>query len=249
MKASRILRAVLVLGATVFAFGSLGAQGTDSSRVQQRRMMRDSTERGPRMEMRRRMPRSDDMRPRGRDGLGPGGMRAQGRRGFGPHGRTQGIMGMRMSRAMRAEGMMRGITLSSEQEKALRAAQARHIQQGKPLMMEMLSARTDEQLARLNGDQKALDAATARMAATRTRLDSLRSNRGPTDDLRAVLTPDQQKLLDRNLTEQSNRRPDGMRKGPDAMRRRPGGRGFGDGPPGMPRQPDIEPEGAAAKSL
>ncbi|MEO6446362.1 MAG: Spy/CpxP family protein refolding chaperone [Gemmatimonadaceae bacterium] len=237
------------MSATVFAFGSLNAQGTDSTRVQQRRMMRDSVGGNARMEMRRRMMRSDATRPAGRDGFGPRGMREQGRRGVGPSARGRGAMGMRMGREMRGNTLLRGITLSGDQEKALRAVQARHIQQGKPLMMDMLSARTDEQLARLNGDQKALDAATARMTATRTRLDSLRSNRGPTDDLRSVLTPDQQKLLDRNLSEQGSRRPGGMRMGPDAMKRRPGGRGLGDGPPGPTRRPELEPEGSAAKSL
>jgi Spy/CpxP family protein refolding chaperone len=149
-----------------------------------------------------------------------------------------------MMRSPRGAGsMMRGITLSTEQEKALRSAQARHILATKPLMLEMMSARTDEQLARLNGDQKGLDAASARVTAARTKLDSLRSQRSPTSDLRAVLTPDQQKLLDKNLTERGSMdrmgRPGPMghgrggpgRMGPD------GARGFRDGgmPPRAPR--------------
>jgi len=102
--------------------------------------------------------------------------------------------------------LLRGITLSTEQEKALRSSRARQLIATKPLMVEMTSARADAQLARLNGDQKALDAATARLQATRTKLDSLRAQRSPVSELRSVLTPEQQKLLDRNLSERGNRR-------------------------------------------
>lgn len=148
-----------------------------------------------------------------------------------------------MGAAMRAgpgRGLMRGITLSPDQERALRASQSRHLLATKPLLIEALSARTDVQLAQLNGDQRALDAANTRLAATRARLDSLRAGRSPVNDLRAVLTSDQQKLLDRNLSEGADRaRAWGMRG--DAGRRergvRPGmePRGFRQGPPAMRR--------------
>lgn len=159
-------------------------------------------------------------------------------RGFAPSAPGRGAM-MRSPRG--AGSMMRGITLSTEQEKALRSSQAKHIMATKPLMLEMMSARTDEQLARLNGDQKGLDAATARVTAARTKLDSLRSQRSPTSDLRAVLTPDQQKILDKNLAERGPRdrldrtgrlgRMGPGRMGPD------GARGFREGgmPPRAPR--------------
>ncbi len=134
--------------------------------------------------------------------------------------------------------MMRGITLSADQEKALRSSQSKHILATKPLMLEMMSARMDEQLARLNGDQKGLDAATARATTARTRLDSLRSQRSPTADLRAVLTPDQQKILDKNLAERGPMNRMGRDGGPMGPGRAgPSGmRGFRDG--GMqPRPP------------
>ncbi|MCC6770420.1 MAG: Spy/CpxP family protein refolding chaperone [Gemmatimonadaceae bacterium] len=104
--------------------------------------------------------------------------------------------------------LLRGITLSADQEKSLRANQSRHLQATKPLMLEMMSARTDEQLARLDGDQKALDAAKARRSASRARLDSLRGTRSSASELRAVLTPDQQTLFDRNRATAGVRRTD-----------------------------------------
>jgi len=107
-------------------------------------------------------------------------------------------IGMRGPNGPRA--LLRGITLSADQEKALRANQARHLLAAKPLMLEMMSARTDAQLARLNGDQKELDAASARLSTSRAKLDSLRGTRTPATELRTVLTPEQQTLLDRNLS-------------------------------------------------
>ncbi|MCC6931111.1 MAG: hypothetical protein IT359_19120 [Gemmatimonadaceae bacterium] len=135
--------------------------------------------------------------------------------------------------------LLRGITLSVEQEKSLRASQARKLLEAKPLRLEMLSAGTDQQLARLNGDQKALDVATARLTAARSRLDSLRSKRSPVEELRSVLTPDQQKILDKNLADA----PQGGRAfGPG----RGMGRGMGGGlgtPGGMRFRDGAAPRG------
>jgi len=159
-----------------------------------------------------------------------------GRRGeFGPGAWGRGAA---FGRGAGPRALLRGITLSAEQQKALRSGQARHLQASKPLMLEMVSARADEQLARLNGDQKALDAASARLGATRARLDSLRGQRSPTDDLRAVLTADQQKILDRNLAEAATARPLNGRA--DGSRGANGPRGVRDGfaprgPRGMAR--------------
>lgn len=179
-------------------------------------------------------------RPGGAPGWAMRGGRA-GRGGFaqrfgpGAPGRGAGL------RSPRGAALMRGITLSADQSKALRSVQAKHILATKPLMLEMMAARMDAQLAQVNGDQKGLDAATARVAATRTRLDSLRSQRSPTADLRAVLTPDQQKILDKNLAE---RGPAGRGTPRGAMgpaRGGPnGGRSFRDGGQG-PRTPGQAP--------
>jgi len=151
--------------------------------------------------------------------------------GFQPGGRNQGG---RRAFGARQGGLMRGITLSTEQEKALRTSRAKQLLEAKPLRMEMLSASTDQQLARLNGDQKALDAATARLTATRTKLDSLRKRQSPLEGLRSVLTPDQQKILDKNLADRPmGRRGPGMGPG-FAPGERPGqGIRFRDG--GAPR--------------
>lgn len=214
---------------TVLAASAAAAQATDTTKSDtawQRPMtqgMMRGTMRGGMAGEWGMAPRFGDMRERH-----PGAMRFQGpgahRRGdFGPGAPGRGV-GRRRSPG--GAPLLRGITLSAEQQKALRSVQARHLLATKPFMMEMTSARVDMRLARINGDQKALDAATARMTAARTRLDSLRGNRAPASDLRAVLTPDQQKLLDRNLAELGNARGPRGGFGPgDGMRPR----GFRDG--------------------
>lgn len=221
---------------TLLAASSAMAQTTDSTRTPppppgpRRGMM------GPGGGMRGQFGPPDGGAPdwgrmRGRMGRGDMGP------GFGPGAPGRGAM-------MRGPGgngaLMRGITLSADQEKALRSSQAKHILATKPLMLEMMSARMDEQLARVNGDQKGLDAATARATTARTKLDSLRSQRDPTADLRSVLTPDQQKILDKNLAERGTmpRMGRGGAMGPG--RGGPDGRGFRDG--GMaPRGPRQAP--------
>lgn len=237
------------LALTAAVASPLAAQSTDTTRAARPPMGEGMM--GPRAEMRarmlERMRADDDFRPRRgemrRDG-GRSGMRGDMQRGFrggrgGAPGRGVGMRGPGGARAL-----LRGITLSADQEKALRTNQARHLLATKPLMLEMMSARTDEQLARLNGDQKALDAASTRLTATRARLDSLREGRSPVSDLRAVLTPDQQKLLDRNLA--SPDRPD--RAG--AARRAPmGARGMRDGMAPGPRRGGERPTGQQPDSL
>lgn len=198
---------MLTVGIAAPAF----AQSTDTTRTA-RPPMREGMM-GPRAEMRSRM-RSDNADGPRRDAVrrdrGPG---MRGGRDRAP-GRGVGLRGPDGPR-----GLLRGITLSTDQEKALRANQARHLLSTKPLMLEMMSARTDEQLARLNGDQKALGAASARLSTSRTRLDSLRSTRSSTTELRAVLTPEQQTLLDRNLSS-----PGFRRSGPRGAAGSPGAR-------------------------
>ncbi|MDP1861162.1 MAG: hypothetical protein Q8K82_20980 [Gemmatimonadaceae bacterium] len=243
MKRSTRHLGTLALGLTILALDSLGAQTTDSTRTPARASVRDSTGAGPRMGMRRRTARPEIMGPRERDDyssnwrrVSPGERVELGRGGFGGRGRMTRPIAMLRSRG--PNPLLRGITLSTDQEKALRATHSSQLMQAKPLMMELLSARTDEQIARLNGDQKALDAASARLAVNQSRLDSLRSKRSPTGDLRSVLTPDQVKILDRNLSEFPDRRARAMDDRRPGMRGGMGPRGFRDGPP--PRRPGDE---------
>jgi hypothetical protein len=187
-------------------------------------------------------PRSGAFGPRGFADDGGGfsdrGPRAgmRGRRLEGARDRFgTGARGMGAARRARAGYLMRGITLSADQEKALRTNQARQITTTKPFMLELLSARTDQQLARLNGDQRALDAATARISTARTKLDSLREMRSPVEELRGILTPEQQKLLDRNLSEAAQQRgrlgpARGDGEGTRGLRPGAGPRGFRDAP-------------------
>lgn len=236
LRTTRYLAAVSA-ALTVLATTSVAAQATDTTRqdTARRPMLRDGA----------RMNRGVAPRPGDRAGRSPGAMRFQGpRRGAG-RGLEQGAPGMRagMRRGGARMALLRGITLSPDQEKALRSSRARHLVAAKPFMVEMTSARADVQLARINGDQKALDAATARLQAARTRLDSLRSQRSPVSELRAVLTPDQQKLLDRNVSEMRDGR---AQRGGVAPRDGMGPRGFRDDarPGRRPRAPlPPRPEG------
>ena len=213
---SRSIRvAALAAALTITGAGLVEAQSADSTRAPRpRHQMGDSVagaERpfpGPRM---RAM----------REGRGRGEMR--------------GTRDMRRRPAMAGRGamqrgLMRDITLSDAQQRALRAVRVKRMTEMKPLQLELMSARMDARIARLNGDQKALDAANARLESTRERVQKLSADRAPMSDLRGVLTPDQQKILDRNLTDAAQRRPGAMRGAP---RMRPGmrpGTGVGDGP-------------------
>lgn len=209
--------AVMLVGGDV-----LPAQTTDSTRTMRpRRQMSDSTDQGRMMQ---------------RDGQ-HGRMMREGAR----HGAWQDGMGRGR------QAMMRGITLSDAQQRALRTSQVRHLTEMKPLQLEMLSATADARIARLNGDQRALDAATARVTATRDKVRTLASGRSPVSELRSVLTPDQQKILDENLASMANRPAARERVGPGADRRGfapgQGRRGFapGRGAPGMGPRSGVAP--------
>lgn len=209
-RTSRI--AALVAALSITGAGVLVAQSADSTRgPRPRRQMSDSAG-----AMRGQFPRAF-----GRGfGAGPGGRGPT--RFAGPGG-----------------GMLRGITLSESQERALKNIRVKHITTMKPLQVEMIAARADAQIAQLNGDQKALDAANGRLTSARDQMRNLMGERSPTTDLRSVLTPDQQKILDKNLTDGAARRASMMRgmqgmRGMPGMGGRRGGmqqRGFGPGQP------------------
>ena len=233
---SRLTRhfAVATTAWTLLGATSLFAQATDSTRAEVRPP-------APRGRMYGPPGREADAGPRARR-RGPGDMQGpgwgRGRGDFGPGGRGMMARNAGMPGVGGARWLLKGITLSTEQEKALRSTQAKHLQTAKPLMIEAMSARMDEQLARLNGDQKALDAATARSSATRARLDSLRAKRSPTADLRSVLTPDQTKILDQNMADMADGRRDGMGpRGPGDM----GPRGFRPGAGRPDATNDVRP--------
>lgn len=149
-------------------------------------------------------------------------------------------------------GMLRGITLSDAQRKSLTAGRVKHLTSMKPLQVEMISARADAQIAQLNGDQKALDAANARLTSARDQMRKLMQDRSPTTDLRNVLTPDQQKIFDKNLSDGMQRRASMMRmmrgRGMGQMRGMPGMRGPGgmNGFRGGMRQRGFGPGAAGA---
>lgn len=128
--------------------------------------------------------------------------------------------------------MMRGITLSESQERAMRAIRVKHISSMKPLQIEMITARADAEIAQLNGDQKGLDAANGRLTSSREQMQKLMKDRSPTTDLRGILTPDQQKTLDKNLSDGAQRRT--------SMRGMQGMRGMR-GPGGMEGYRQAEP--------
>lgn len=181
----RSTRHVAAVAAVLTTLGTtaLAAQSGDSTRATRR----DSATAGER-QLRR------GMAPRWQQRVAPGGM-----------GRDRARPAL-AQRGRRGNALLAGITLSTEQERALRTTRARRVAELKPLLIEGVSARSDVQIAQLNGDQRALDAANARLRANREKLVALRDSQSYVRDLRAVLTPDQQQKLDTNLESLGTRR-------------------------------------------
>ena len=226
-----ITLAALAAALSITSAGPLEAQSADSTRAPRPRHQVGDSVGGAERDV--HGPRMRGMR----EGRGTRNMRGT---------RRDQAMAGREGRGGMRRGLMRDITLSDAQQRALRSVQVKRMTEMKPLQLELMSARMDARIARLNGDQKALDAANARLASTRERVQKLAADREPMSELRAVLTPEQQKLLDRNLAESAQRRPGSMRGAPgmqgmrgmreDGGARGERGRGFAPG-----RRPNTRP--------
>jgi len=127
-------------------------------------------------------------------------------------GRANGPRKMGRNGEMR--GAFRGVTLTDAQKTQMKAIHQKYAAQSKPLMESMRPAMTDARAARQRGDTAAARAAFARTADTRAKFDALRQQER--NEVRGILTADQQKAFDANLAnrkEHGRGRGKGLKKG------------------------------------
>ena len=94
-------------------------------------------------------------------------------------------------------GAFRGLNLSEVQKTQMKAIHQKYAPQAKPLMESMRPAMQNARAARQRGDTAAARAAFAGTAETRTKLEALRQQER--NEVRGILTPEQQKSFDANL--------------------------------------------------
>ena len=127
-------------------------------------------------------------------------------------GRANGARNMGRNGEMR--GAFRGVNLTDAQKTQMKAIQQKYAPQFKPLMESMRPAMTDARAARQRGDTAAARAAFARTADTRGKIDALRQQER--NEVRGILTADQQKAFDANVAnrkEHGRGRGKGLKKG------------------------------------
>ncbi len=115
-----------------------------------------------------------------------------------------GQRGQRWQRGQRGRrALFRGVNLTSQQKDQIKAINQKYAQQARPireaLRPVMQQIRTDRQ----KGDSTAARAAFEQTRSQREQLRSLREQE--LKDIRAVLTPDQQKTFDQNVAQLKSR--------------------------------------------
>ncbi|HVE79038.1 MAG TPA: Spy/CpxP family protein refolding chaperone [Gemmatimonadaceae bacterium] len=99
--------------------------------------------------------------------------------------------------------LFRGVNLTDAQRTQLRAIRDKYAAEQRPLRESMRPAMQEARQARQRGDTAAARAAFARTAETRTRMRALRDRQMA--EVRAILTPEQQRTFDANLASAKQR--------------------------------------------
>jgi Spy/CpxP family protein refolding chaperone len=111
-------------------------------------------------------------------------------------------------------GAFRGLNLTDAQKSQMKTIHQKYAPQYKPLMESMRPAMTEARSARQRGDTAAARAAFARTADTRGKVDALRQQER--NEVRGILTADQQKTFDSNVASRKERgrgRGKGLKQG------------------------------------
>ena len=127
-------------------------------------------------------------------------------------GRANGARMRKGEAGMR--GAFRGLNLTDAQKSQMKAIHQKYAPQFKPLMESMRPAMTEARSARQRGDTAAARAAFARTADTRSKVEALRQQER--NEVRGILTADQQKAFDANVAnrkEHGRGRGKGLKKG------------------------------------
>ncbi len=133
-----------------------------------------------------------------------------------------GQRGQRWQRGQRGRrALFRGVNLTSQQKDQIKAINQKYAQQARPIREAMRPVMQQIRTDRQKGDSAAARAAFEQTRSQREQLRSLREQE--LKEIRAVLTPDQQKTFDQNVAQlkarmeqwQRNRRDrqEGARKG------------------------------------
>ena len=127
-------------------------------------------------------------------------------------------MGPRMEgRRGERDGALRGLQLSDAEKTKVQAINAKYAAEGKALRDSMRPAMQEARALRQKGDTAGLRALWDKNKAGRDQMLALRVRRQ--GEIRAILTPENQKLFDANLQKQAERREEWEKNG------RAGGRG------------------------
>lgn len=118
-------------------------------------------------------------------------------------------------RAARGErgrgGLLRGITLSDAEKTRVKAIRAKYAGEVKTLRESLKPAMQDVRTARQNHDRVAVKAAWDRTAADRQKLQALLQHERA--EIRAALTPENQKVFDANAQAMEQRRAEWKKNG------------------------------------
>ena len=121
------------------------------------------------------------------------------------------------------DGLLRGITLSDAEKTRVKAIHTRYAAEAKPLRDSLRPALQKLRAARQAGDSAAVKSALAKVTVEREKMWAVMERQRA--EIRAVLTPENQKLFDANAKTVEQRRAEWSKKGEGVRGDRPGRRG------------------------
>ena len=124
----------------------------------------------------------------------------------GRHAMGRGMEGGRGDR-----GALRGIKLSDAEKARAKAVHTKYAAEGKSLRQSMKPVMQEARALRQKGDTAALRALWAKNKGNRDQMEALQVRQQ--SDLRAALSPENQKLFDTNVQEQAKRRAEWAKNG------------------------------------
>jgi Spy/CpxP family protein refolding chaperone len=108
-------------------------------------------------------------------------------------------------------GALRGLKLNDTEKAKLKALRDKYAVEGKAMRASLAPAMKEARAARQKGDTAAARAVWTRNAASREQLQALRGRQQA--DVRAALSPENQKLFDANAARRTERRTAAMKQG------------------------------------
>ncbi len=137
-----------------------------------------------------------------------------------PQGQQQGQWGQRgqfqRGRRLGIRALFRGVNLTAQQRDQVKAINQKYAEQAKPIREAMRPAMQEMRDARQKGDQNAARAVFERTKPQREQLQQLRQQE--LKEVRAVLTPDQQKTFDQNVAQLRQRMEQWRQRGQQRQR-------------------------------